>query len=64
MQFQEMLKEEREEGREEGRQEGKSAMIYDLIREDAITMEKGAEKLGISMTELQEQIKKLSYTPS
>ena len=41
-----------EEGREEGREEGITEMIYGLVSEGDISPEKGAQKLGISVEQL------------
>ena len=42
----------REEGREEGWEEGRNKMIYSLVEDKSISMEKGAQKLGISVEKL------------
>ena len=39
-------------GREEGREEGRNKMIYSLVEDKSISMEKGAQKLGISVEKL------------
>ena len=52
MTLEEMLQEEREEGREEGRVE----LVLDFIKDKTITMEKGAEFLGISLELLEKQM--------
>ena len=41
-----------EEGREEGREEGITEMIYSLVSEGDIFPERGAQKLGISVEQL------------
>ena len=62
MTLEEMLREEREEGREEGRQEGREMTIIQMVNEDEISPEKGAEKLGISLEEFQEKLKEYLKT--
>ena len=42
----------REEGERKGREEGKNTMIYSLVEDNSISMEKGAQKLGISVEKL------------
>ena len=42
----------REEGERKGREEGRNKMIYSLVEDKSISMEKGAEKLGISVEKL------------
>ena len=42
----------REEGERKGREEGRNKMIYSLVEDKSISMEKGAQKLGISVEKL------------
>ncbi len=66
MTLEEMLREEREEGRqegrEEGRQEGREMMIFQMVNEDEISAEKGAEKLGISSEEFRKKLEEYLKT--
>ena len=41
------------EGVEKGKAEGMSQIIIDLVNDNLLTIEKGAEKLGISVNELE-----------
>ena len=47
-----------EKGRAEGEKNGKIKTIIDLISEDLLSLEKGAEKLGISVNELEKLMEK------
>ena len=72
MQFQEMLKEEREEGRKEGREEGRKegreegrkeggeGMLFNLLSKGKIDMETVAEELGISAEAFKKKMKSYS----
>ena len=48
-------------GREEGREEGRNKMIYSLVEDKSISMEKGAQKLGISVEKLKDDMVKAGY---
>ena len=53
-----------EKGREEGRAEERAKgnqMIYSLVEEKSISMKKGAEKLGISVEKLRDDMVKAGY---
>ena len=58
MTLEEMLREEREEGRQEGRE----MMIFQMVNEDEISAEKGAEKLGISSEEFRKKLEEYLKT--
>ena len=47
--------------REEGREEGRNKMIYSLVEDKSISMEKGAQKLGISVEKLKDDMVKAGY---
>ena len=54
-----MLKDEsKAEGRAEGEENGKIKTIIELISDDLLSLEKGAEKLGISVNELEKLMEK------
>ena len=48
-------------GREEGREEGRNKMIYSLVEDKSISMEKGAQKLGISVEKLKADMINAGY---
>ena len=48
----ELMKDEIEAAREEARKRGMTEMIYSLVSEGDISPEKGAQKLGISVEQL------------
>ena len=48
----ELMKDEIESAREEARKRGMTEMIYSLVSEGDISPEKGAQKLGISVEQL------------
>ena len=48
-------------GREEGREEGRNKMIYTLVEDKSISMEKGAQKLGISVEKLKADMINAGY---
>ena len=52
----------REEGRKEGREEGREMLVYELVRNQTITLQQGADALNISVEELEEKMKKAGYT--
>ena len=51
-----MLQEEHEEGKEEGRQEGREGIIFQLVEEHVITLEKGAEILNLPPEEFRKKM--------
>ena len=51
----------REEGERKGREEGRNKMIYSLVEDKSISMEKGAEKLGISVEKLKADMINAGY---
>ena len=51
------LRRGREEGRREGRREGSLAILADLVRNDIIPVELGAEKAGITVEEFRKAAK-------
>ena len=51
----------REEGERKGREEGRNKMIYSLVEDKSISMEKGAQKLGISVEKLKDDMVKAGY---
>ena len=48
----ELMKDEIEAAREEARKRGMTEMVYSLVSEGDISPEKGAQKLGISVEQL------------
>ena len=54
-------REGREEGRKEGLDEGRALEIYTSVQEGDYSLQRGAEKLGISVEELQKQMAKAGY---
>ena len=48
-------------GREEGWEEGRNKMIYSLVEDKSISMEKGAQKLGISVEKLKADMINAGY---
>ena len=51
----------REEGERKGREEGRNKMIYSLVEDKSISMKKGAQKLGISVEKLKDDMVKAGY---
>ena len=51
----------REEGERKGREEGRNKMIYSLVEDKSISMEKGAHKLGISVEKLKADMINAGY---
>ena len=47
----------KEEGREEGREEGKIAVLISLVQSGDLPMQKAAEKLGVTVEELEKMMK-------
>lgn len=54
-------KEEREEGRTEGVIEGRLKTIIEIVLEGDYSLEKGAEKAGMTIPELKEKAKEFGY---
>ena len=59
--MQELFVEERAEGRAVGRAEGRELMIFELVQDGDYSIQRGAEKLGISVTEFEQRMEAASY---
>ena len=58
MTFEIKLRDVREEGREEGREEERIDLLGGLVEEGTISLEKGAEKAGMSVPEFTEAMER------
>ena len=58
MTFEMKLRDVREEGREEGREEERIDLLGGLVEEGTISLEKGAEKAGMSVPEFTEAMER------
>ena len=47
---------------QQGREEGREMLVYELVRNQTITLQQGADVLNISVKELEEKMKKAGYT--
>ncbi|RHD06943.1 hypothetical protein DW811_11290 [Lachnospira eligens] len=54
------IKEGIKQGLQKGREEG-NQMIYSLVEDESISMEKGAQKLGVSVEKLQANMINAGY---
>ena len=47
---------------QQGREEGREMLVHELVRNQTITLQQGADVLNISVKELEEKMKKAGYT--